>query len=95
MSDNFWTAFFANLPALVASLIALVSAIAAFVQSLRNGEKAAVLAEKIEVVHRATNSIKDELVASTARAAHAEGLAEGTARERERSEGEEGGRANK
>ncbi len=40
--DHFWTAFFANLPALVAALVALVGAVAAFVQSVRNGQAATI-----------------------------------------------------
>ena len=37
----------------------------------------ATLSQKLEEVHLATNSMKDELVKSTAKASHAEGMAEG------------------
>jgi hypothetical protein len=36
----------------------------------------------VEIVHNATNSMKDELVASTAKASRSEGVAEGRADER-------------
>ena len=44
--------------------------IAGAIQSFRNGGK-------IEQIHKATNSMKDALVASTARASLAEGMAAG------------------
>ncbi len=60
---DFWTAFFANLPALVAAVIALLGAVAAFVQSLHNGHNAAVT--KIE-----TNGKLDGITSDVA-ASHA------------------------
>ncbi len=48
------------------------------------------IADKVEVVHRATNSIKDELVKSTAKASRAEGVAEGVQQERDRQQGPTG-----
>ncbi len=42
-------------------------------------EKLEAIAENVEVVHKATNKIKDELMASTDKAARAEGYAAGRA----------------
>lgn len=53
-----------------AALLASLTSAAALVVSVRNGRK-------IEQVHVATNSMKDELVAVTRKDALAEGLKEG------------------
>ncbi len=49
-------------------------------------EKLDDVAKKVEVVHKATNSLKDELVAATDKMARAEGIAEGRAAGKEESE---------
>jgi hypothetical protein len=72
--DHFWTAFFA---ALIAASPALLAAVAAFLQSIKNGQKSESLRQ--EVNHRLT-----ELIESTRRAAHLEGEASGTQKERDR-----------
>lgn len=54
----------------VAQLITALVALAAFLQSSRNGRK-------IEEVHKATNSMKDELVKTTATANFAAGAKQG------------------
>lgn len=54
----------------IAQMITAALAFAAFVQSVHNSRK-------IEVVHRATNSMKDELVSAVRGEATAEGIAEG------------------
>jgi hypothetical protein len=53
-------------------LIALLN----FMQSRHNGKQ-------IDAVHQATNSMKDALVASTAKASYAEGLQEGRGTKRD------------
>lgn len=55
-----------------AQLMTAVAALVAALASLRNGRK-------IDVVHKATNSMKDELVAASAEAAHAAGVIDGAA----------------
>ncbi len=57
---------------LIASIATLITAVGAVVIGLRNSRK-------IEEVHVATNSMKDQLVASTALAANAQGNREGRA----------------
>lgn len=88
MDNQFWTAFWANLPALVASLIALLGAVGAFVQTLRNAKQTSNLAIQVEEVHKATNGLVDKLVDKTATSSHAagkiEGRAEGVTAERSR-----------
>ncbi len=64
----------------VAQLATAAAAIGSLIASLRN-------AGKIEVVRHATNSMKDELVALTAKSAKAEGVLEGTEKEKERQAG--------
>jgi hypothetical protein len=54
----------------IAQLITAIVLALNFMQSWRNGRK-------IEEVHRATNSMKDALVASTAKESYAAGLKEG------------------
>lgn len=54
----------------------------ALIQSMRNGKKAKKIAEDVQTIHLATNSMKDALVASTARASLAEGTAVGLAQGR-------------
>lgn len=56
-------------------LITSCASAASLVVSLRNGQKANRIAANVEVIEKATNSMKDQLVAATKIA----GLAEGTA----------------
>ena len=51
----------------VAQLITALAAVGAFVLSWHNSRK-------IEIVHRATNSMKDQLVAEVRKAEHAQGM---------------------
>ena len=46
-------------------------------QSYRNGQKANKIAENVQIIEKATNSMKDALVAATDKAARAEGTAIG------------------
>jgi hypothetical protein len=54
--------------------------------SWRNGKKADAIVSNVQVIEKATNSMKDALVAATAKASlaegHAEGLQQGRAEER-------------
>ncbi len=59
-----------DLALLVSSFATLITAIGSLVIGIRN-------TRKIELVHKATNSMKDELVRSTAKASEAEGHAAG------------------
>lgn len=59
-------------------IIAIVAALS-WLQSWRNSRKLNAASKQIEVIHAATNSMKDALVAATGSAAHAQGLAEGIA----------------
>lgn len=67
MSEAFWTLFFATLPATLAALAALIVAIV-------NALKTNRIAEQVEVVHKATNSLTEKLVASTDKEAFARGM---------------------
>ncbi len=58
---------------IIVALATLVSSIGALLVGWRNSRK-------IEAVHQATNGITDRLVASTAKASHAEGVADEKAR---------------
>jgi len=68
----------AVLVALIVSIPATLTAFAGLLVSLRNSRK-------IEDIHVATNSMKDALVAATAKASKAEGRAEGVAEGRNES----------
>jgi hypothetical protein len=66
----------AELIQIIASTATLVAAIGTLLMSYRNSTK-------IEAVHLATNSMKDELVRATASASKAEGLEQGRAEQRQ------------
>jgi hypothetical protein len=73
-----------------AQLITALVLAATFVQSFLNGRKSAriekaqtAIKENVQTIEKATNSMKDALVAATARASHAEGAAEGLAQGRQ------------
>lgn len=51
----------------IAQIITAIAAVGAFLNSWRNSRK-------IEIVHKATNSMKDELVAAVGTAEHARGM---------------------
>ena len=59
--------------AIIASVPPTLASIAALVVSLRNGRK-------VEEVHKATNSMKDALVAAAKLEGHAQGVADEKAR---------------
>ena len=67
MSDAFWV----SLPGILAGLAAILSI-------FWNARKIAAVDAKVEIVHKATNSMKDELVKVTGEAEHAKGKLEGT-----------------
>ncbi len=46
-------------------LVALIASIPSTIVALRTSAKVEAVADKVEVVHKATNSLKDELVAVT------------------------------
>lgn len=78
--------FITVLPATIAAIVTLIIALKNHrdVQRLKESQDAASV--KIEEVHKATNSMKDALVAATAKEFHAAGIAE----EKVRKEAEEG-----
>lgn len=61
----------------VGSLISAITASGALLIGALNARKLNNQGASIEVIHKATNSLTDRLVASTAVASHAEGKAEG------------------
>ena len=65
MSDAVILAIIAGVPATIAALGALIVSILTF--------------RKTEVIHKATNSMKDALVAAATKEGHAAGVAEGVA----------------
>lgn len=77
MTEGAWVAIMTGLPATIAAIGALIVA-------LRNGVQVTKNTAAVEGVHKATNSIKDELVAATRVAALAEGVIRGAAEERAR-----------
>lgn len=70
MNDTLWIAMLAVLPA-------TIGAIGALIVSIKGNQK-------IEAVHRATNSLQDKLVEATRLAAIAAGRLEGIAEEKAR-----------
>ena len=72
MSDTFWTAFFAGLPAAIAAVTTLVVAIKT--------------QKQVEKVEKATNSLTDRLVQTTRTEAHAAGAKEERDRQRSKTE---------
>lgn len=69
-----------ELAQLVTSIATLLGVIGTLVLGWRNTNKIAAVDVKVEQVHLATNSLQDKLVASTAKASHAEGVADEKAR---------------
>lgn len=67
----------AVLIAVIASVPPTLTAAGALVVALKTQDKVAVVADKVEVVHRATNSMKDALVKVTRSDALQEGHAQG------------------
>lgn len=61
----------------LAQLITALVVLATFMQSVRNGRQGRRNAAKIEEVHKATNSMKDELVRTTGESEFAKGLKQG------------------
>lgn len=84
LADVDWTTV---LLALIAGLPAMLASMTAAVLSFRNTLQIERVADKVEIVHKATNSMKDQLVAVTRSDAmqtgHAEGRAEIKAEQRE------------
>jgi hypothetical protein len=58
----------------IAELITAVSALGAVVLGVRNGNRIQNIHLSIDLLEKNTNSIKDALVASTAKASFAEGM---------------------
>lgn len=65
--------------ALIVGLPPTIGSIASLVISLRTSDKVQVVAEKVEVVHKATNSLTDRLVNTTRSDALQEGHTQGLA----------------
>ncbi len=63
---DFWTAFFANLPATLLALGSLVGVILSHF-------KIRTVADNVTIIEKATNSMKDALVKATGEAAFLEG----------------------
>ncbi len=59
-----------------------LATVAGVIISLRNGQKANKIAENVQTIEKATNSMKDALVQATAKASLAEGTAAGLAQGR-------------
>lgn len=62
---------------IIVALATLVTAVGGLVVSLRNGRNVARVAADVQTIEKATNSMKDQLVAATGKAAFAEGTAAG------------------
>lgn len=62
-----------------ASMLSAVAGSIGIIISSRNGRKLDSTISNVSKIEIATNSMKDALVASTAKASHAEGVAEGRA----------------
>jgi len=59
------------------ALVAACASAASLVQSMLNGQKSKRIEANVAVIEKATNSMKDALVAATAKASLAEGTAVG------------------
>lgn len=71
----------------VAQFISAIVLALTYLQSWRNGRKANQIAENVQTIEKATNSMKDALVAATAKASLAEGTAAGLQQGRAESKG--------
>jgi hypothetical protein len=67
----------AQLITAIAILLNALATAGSYIQSWRNGKKADSIAMNVGTIEKATNSMKDALVAATAKAALAEGTAVG------------------
>jgi threonine/homoserine/homoserine lactone efflux protein len=56
-------------------------------QTWRNGQKSNRIAENVQTIEKATNGMREALIASTAKASHAEGAAAGLEQGRSESRG--------
>ncbi len=73
--------FLAAIPACMAAFTAWMSyrsSLANRRELIKTNEQVAYVADKVEIIHVATNSLKDQLVAATAAASHAQGMADAT-----------------
>lgn len=70
-----------DLAQVIVAMATLVTALTAAVVGIVNALRINRVAANVQVIEKATNSMKDQLVATTAKASHAEGLAEGKAEE--------------
>lgn len=73
-----WAIVTSQPPATFAGILSGVAALMAYLTS----EQTKALADKVEVIHAATNSMKDALVKSTGEASFAEGREAGRAEEK-------------
>jgi hypothetical protein len=64
-------------------LLTAIAAAAAAVQSFLNGRRSAKIEKNVAVIEKATNSMKDALVASTAKASYSAGVRHGENNPRE------------
>ena len=69
----------AEVAQLITSIATLIGVLRGLNISLGNAKKIEAQAENVKKIELATNSMKDALVAATAKASHAEGVAEGKA----------------
>lgn len=70
------------LVALATGLPATIASVATLINSIRNGNHLRKTTEKIEEIHIATNGMKEQLIASTAKASHAEGMSDQRAQDK-------------
>jgi hypothetical protein len=82
MSDAFW----ANLPVTIVAVGTLCTTLI----GLWNSWKVSRLSDKVEVVHKATNSMKDQLVRVTGESEFAKGKLEGEAERVAKRDAEQG-----
>lgn len=72
--------------ALITATPPTIASVAALVVSIRTSEKVEVVSERVEIVHKATNSLTDRLVSVTRSDALQEGAANEKADEKDRRE---------
>lgn len=84
MNEHFWTVI-VTLLSMLPSTLGAITAYLAYRSGKENSEAIRVtngtvseVADKVEAVHLATNSMKDQLVAATDAAAHARGMEDAT-----------------
>jgi hypothetical protein len=80
VSDAAWVAFWSNLPAILTAVVAVCTAIGGIVIGLVNRSKndahAEVIKQGVADIQKATNGMKDQLVANALATGQAEGKAE-------------------